>query len=99
MTNRELFLFFLAAYGGAWIVSKALITKRPREALDGTPFLGEMVKCIVCVSVWTAFLEWAVMPHSELLGGHRLGFVDGCVLALCTAPLVWWTALKVGDAD
>ena len=57
------FVFFLACYGMAWIISYGKITLPFREYLylkkDNAAcfFLYELTKCVVCTSWWVALLS------------------------------------------
>ena len=97
----DLLLFTGAVYGCAWVVTKSKLAKRPREALAGVPFVGELLQCIVCTGTWVAIGLVVLLPRVSLFspGFRQRGVLDGLVLVAWAVTATWGLGRLLGDAD
>jgi len=98
----DLVFFTGSVYGLAWIITKSKLFKPVRDRLDGVKFLGDLVQCIVCTSVWVlqALLIIPCRMGSSLkpsLGWA--GFGDWLMLTGWIVFSSWAIGYLLGDAD
>lgn len=95
----SLLLYTGAVYGWAWFLTKSTLLTPARRHLYRLPFVGRMLRCIVCTSAWTGgaialALPWVGLVDFELRGVADLLFVTGWNLGSVKviAELVAWVS-------
>ena len=97
----DLLLFTGAIYGLAWLVTKSKVLRRPRQAVERVPFLGELSRCIVCTATWVALGLMLLLPWSTLFSDRFTAKtpVDALVLLGWSISASWALGRLLGDAD
>ena len=97
----DLLLFTGAVYGLAWLLTRSTLLQRPRQAVAGWWFLGEVSRCIVCTATWIALGLLLLLPWSTLLTSSFRARtpVDGLVLLGWSISASWVLGRLLGDAD
>ena len=69
--------------------------------MGGVPFLGPLVRCVVCTATWVAFGAMFLLPHTTLFSSafRVRTIVDGVVLVGWTVAASWVLGRLLGDAD
>ena len=96
-------LVFLSGsvYGVARIITKSKLFGSIRNMCLGVPFLGDLILCIVCTSVWVGFLVMALLPYCTLVS-FRVSIsspVDALLLTGWITSTTWAIGRGLGDAD
>ena len=101
MTLLDLLLFTGATYGAAWVVACSKLFEPVRTKLDKVWLLGSLVRCVVCMSAWTATALALAAPHITLMSPamRSRGAVDVVVLVAWSVAASWVLARALGDAD
>ncbi|MBI1853498.1 MAG: DUF2891 family protein, partial [Planctomycetes bacterium] len=88
-------------YGLAWLLAKSASLRHPREVLAATPFVGSILRCIVCAAPWAAGLLLIVVPRSALFSkDFRVHAIpDVIVLVGWVLFSTWVIARLLHDAD
>jgi len=63
----DLVFFSGSVYGLAWLVTRSKLFAPVRGLLRPVPFLGHLVQCVVCTSVWVALCAAVALPRCSLL--------------------------------
>lgn len=97
----EALFFGAAVYGLSWLVTRARISAPLREWLRPVPFLGSLVRCIVCTGVWITLGMAALLPWTRgvpLMIRVTSG-VDLLLLIGFNVTFLWLVGRFTGDAD
>jgi hypothetical protein len=100
-TWLDLLLYTVSVYGLAWLVTQSKLFERPRNAVKKTPFIGDLVQCVVCTGTWIGAGLALLLPCASLFSpGFRMQTpIDLIVLLGWVMASTWGMARLLGDAD
>ena len=92
MTFIDFLVYILGVYGISWLLVFSQPVEPLRLLVQDTPFLDNLLKCIVCTSVWvSAFFVFWYFP-AEL-------WYSKCLIVGTTTTTTWLLALFTGDSS
>jgi hypothetical protein len=100
-TWQDLVVYTGSVYGLSWLVTRSKLFAPVRERLRPVPFVGHLIQCIVCTSVWVAAGVLLTLPMSSVFSpGFRVaGPVDFILLLGWTMAASWAIGKLLGDAE
>jgi len=101
MTVIDLVFFTGSVYGLAWLITRARLTAPVRKALERVPYLGTLLRCIVCTGTWVAMGVLLVARWSKFFSPQfrSAGPVDIVFLLGWSMAAIWTLARLNQDAD
>ena len=98
---HDLLLYSGAVYGLAWLLTRSHLLRPLRDRLAPVPYLGPLVRCIVCTGAWVALAVLLASPRATLFSDSFVprSAPDVVILVGWALFSTWALGRALGDAD